>query len=164
MVYTRERIPEEGYEGHRFASVIELEMDGTLGEESGLVCKDFVEDELTTVLGDHARHEGSVGNKIEFWGPWVCVRGIRSAWTKETGGDGDIVSDGGRHGHRIGGGGETGCTSGPGGDIVREIELESRIREESDPCDISREVQELGDELSLGGDARESDGGKDEKS
>lgn len=60
-------------------------MDGTLGEESGLVCKDFVEDELGAVLGDHAGDEGTVGNEIEFWGPRVSVRGIESAWTKETG-------------------------------------------------------------------------------
>lgn len=164
LVYTWERIPKESYKGHRVASVIVLKVDGALGEESGLVCKDFVEDELGAVFRDHAGDEGAVGNEIEFWGPRVCVRGIESAWAKETGSDGDIVPDGGGHGLRIGGGGETGTTSGPGGDVIHEIEFESSIREEGDPGDIRGDFQELSDELSLGGDAGESDCGKDEES
>lgn len=61
-------------------------MDGALGEKGGLVCKDFVENELAAVLGDHARDKGTVRNKIEFWGPRVRVRGVHSTRTKETGG------------------------------------------------------------------------------
>ena len=54
---TRERIPKEGDEGHRFAMVVVLKVDGTLREESGLVCLDLVEDEFGTILRDHARDE-----------------------------------------------------------------------------------------------------------
>lgn len=77
--------------------------------------------------------------------------------------DGDIVSDGCWHGLRIGRGRETSCTSGPGGDIVHEIEFKSSIGEDSDPGDVCGEIQELRDELSLGGDGGEGDGGKDEE-
>lgn len=60
-------------------------MNGTLREESGLVCKDLVEDELGAVLGDHASDEGAVGDEIEFWRPWMGMRGVQSAWAEETG-------------------------------------------------------------------------------
>lgn len=84
-LYAWERITEEGNEGDGVAAVIVLEMDGTLGEESGLVCKDLVEDELSAILGDHAGDEGAVGDKIELWGPWMSMRGVHTAWSKETG-------------------------------------------------------------------------------
>lgn len=85
-LYTWERVPEEGDEGNRFTTVVELEMDGTLREESGLVGKDLVEDELSAILGDHARDERSVGDKIELWGPRMGVRGVETAGSKETSG------------------------------------------------------------------------------
>jgi len=50
LVYTWERIAEEGEEGHRFAGVVIFKVNGTLREESGLVCLDLVEDEFGTVL------------------------------------------------------------------------------------------------------------------
>jgi hypothetical protein len=84
-LYAWERIPEEGDEGDRLTTVVELEVDGTLGEESGLVGKDLVVDELSAVLGDHARDERSVSDKIELWGPGMSVRGVKTARSKETG-------------------------------------------------------------------------------
>jgi len=86
-VYAWERIAEEGDEGNRHTTVVELEVDGTLGEESGLVGKDLVVDELSAVLGDHARDERSVSDKIELWGPRMCVRGVKTARSKETSSD-----------------------------------------------------------------------------
>lgn len=59
-------------------------MDGALREESCLVCENLVEDELSAILGDHARDERAVGDEIELWGPWMGMRGVHSAWTKET--------------------------------------------------------------------------------
>lgn len=82
--YTRERIPKEGNEGHRVAIVVVLEVDGTLREESGLVCLDLVEDESGTVLRDHARDERAIGDIIELCRPRVGVRGVHAAWTDET--------------------------------------------------------------------------------
>lgn len=67
--------------------VVILEMDGTLGEEGGLVLEDLVKDELGAVFGDHARYEGTVSYEIELWGPWMGMRGIHAARSKETGGD-----------------------------------------------------------------------------
>jgi len=87
LVYAWERVSEEGDEGYRLTTVVVLKMDGTLGEESGLVSEDLVEDELSAVLGDHARDERAVGDKIELWGPRMGMRGVHSAWSKETGSD-----------------------------------------------------------------------------
>lgn len=85
-LYTWERIPEESDKGDRLTMIVVLEMDSTLGEESGLVCKDFVEDELGAILGDHAGDEGAVCNEIELWRPRVSVRRVHAARSKETGG------------------------------------------------------------------------------
>lgn len=60
-------------------------MDGTLREEGSLVLKNFVEDELGAVLGDHARDERAISDEIELWGPWMSMRGVDTAWSKETG-------------------------------------------------------------------------------
>jgi hypothetical protein len=86
-VHAWERIPEEGDEEDRLTTVVVLEMDGTLREESGLVLEDFVEDVLSAILGDHSGDEGTVSNKIELWGPWMGMRGVETAWSKETGSD-----------------------------------------------------------------------------
>ena len=83
-LYTWERIAEERGEGNGFAMVVVLEVDGALREESGLVCVDFVEDEFTTVLRDHTGDERAVGDIMELCRPHVGVRGIHSAWSKET--------------------------------------------------------------------------------
>lgn len=84
-LYAWERVPEEGDEGDGLTTVVELEMDGTLREESGLILEDFVEDELSTVLGDHPGDERAVSDKIELWGPRMGMRGVKTAWSKETG-------------------------------------------------------------------------------
>ena len=83
--YTWERIPKERDEGHRFAIIVVLEVDGTLREDSGLVCLEFVEDEFATVLREHTRDERAVGDIIELWRPRVGVGGVHAAWTDETG-------------------------------------------------------------------------------
>jgi hypothetical protein len=84
-LYARERIPEEGNEGYGLAMLVVLKMDGTLGEESGLVRRDLVEDEFTAILWDHARDERAVGDIVELWGPGMGVRRVQAAWSKETG-------------------------------------------------------------------------------
>ena len=66
--------------------VVELEVDGTLREESGLVGPDLVVDEFGTVLRYHARDERAVGDIVEFCGPRVGVRGVHAAWPEETDG------------------------------------------------------------------------------
>ena len=86
MPDTRERVTEERNEGHRFAVVVELKVDGTLREESGLVGPDLVVDEFGTVLRYHARDERTVGDIIEFCRPRVGVRGVHAAWPEESGG------------------------------------------------------------------------------
>ena len=83
---TRERVAEERDEGHRFTVVVELKVDGTLREESGLVGLDLVEDELGTVLRYHARDERAVGDVVEFCGPRVGVRDVHAAWPEVTDG------------------------------------------------------------------------------
>jgi len=83
---TWERVTEERNEGHRFAVVVELKVDGTLREESGLVGPNLVEDEFGPVLRYHARDEGAVGDIIELCGPRVGVRGVHAAWPEETDG------------------------------------------------------------------------------
>jgi hypothetical protein len=84
-IYAWERIPEEGDEGNGHTTVVVFKMDGTLREESGLVCKNLVKDVLSAVLGDHARDERAVGDKIELWGPRMGMRGVETTWSKETG-------------------------------------------------------------------------------
>jgi len=82
-----ERIPEEGDEGDRLTTVVELEMDGTLGEESGLELENLVVDELNAVLGDEARNERAVSDKIELWGSWMGMGSVKTTRSKETGSD-----------------------------------------------------------------------------
>ena len=84
--YTRERIPKERDEGYRFAIVVVLEMNGTLREESGLVCFDLVEDEFATILRDHTRDERAVGDIVELCRSRVGVGAVHAAWTDETSG------------------------------------------------------------------------------
>jgi len=87
LVYAWERIPEEGDEGHRIATVIVFKMDGALREESSLVGEDLVEDVLGSILGDHASDERAVGNEVELWGPRVSVGGVETTWAEETSSD-----------------------------------------------------------------------------
>jgi len=102
LVYAWERIPEEGDEGDRLTTVVVLKMDGTLREKGGLVREYLIENELSAVLGDHSGDERAVGDEIELWGPRMGMRGVHTARSKETGSDGDIISDGSRHGLRVG--------------------------------------------------------------
>ena len=81
--YTWKGVSEERDEGHWFAAVVVLEMDGILREESGLVGPDLVEDEFTTILRDHTGDERSVGDIIEFCRPRMGVRGVQAAWAEE---------------------------------------------------------------------------------
>ena len=83
---TWERVAEERNEGYRFAVVVELEVDGTLREEGGLVGPDLVEDEFGTVFRYHARNERAIGDIVKFCGPRVGVRGVHPAWSEETDG------------------------------------------------------------------------------
>ena len=87
---------------------------------------------------------------------WVRAKDSRT--------DRDIVADGGRHGDGVGGGTETAGTGGPcRGGSVRKVEFEGFIGEEADPCDVSRGVQEVHDELvGLGGNGGEGDRGEEE--
>jgi len=87
LVYAWERIAEEGDEGDRLTTVVIFVMDGTHREEGCLVGKDLIVDELSTILRDHAGDEGSVGDKIELWGPWMGMRSVHTTRTKETGSD-----------------------------------------------------------------------------
>lgn len=82
--YTWERILEERDEGHRFAMVVVLKVDGALREESRLVCLDLVEDEFATILRDHTRDEGAVGDIVELCRPRVGVGGVHATWPEET--------------------------------------------------------------------------------
>jgi len=83
--YARERIAKERDEGNRLAIIVVLEVDGTLREESGLVCLDFVEDEFATVLRDHTRDERAIGDIVELCRSRVGVGTVHAAWTDETG-------------------------------------------------------------------------------
>ena len=83
-LYTWERIAEEGEEGHRFAGVVKLKVNGTLREDGGLVCRDHVENEFGTVLRYHARGHRAVGYIIELCRPRMGVRGVEAARPKET--------------------------------------------------------------------------------
>ena len=65
--------------------VVELEVDGALREESGLVGGDLVEDEFATILRDHSGDERAVCDEIELCRPRVGVRGIDATRPKETG-------------------------------------------------------------------------------
>ena len=82
---TGEGISEEGDEGHGFAVVVELKVDGVLRKDSGLVGPDLVEDKSATILRDHTRGEGAVGNIMELGGPQVSVRSVHAARSKESG-------------------------------------------------------------------------------
>lgn len=83
--YTRERIAKERDESDRFAIVVVLKVDGTLREESGLVCLEFVEDEFATVLRDHTRDERAIGDIVKLCRSQVGVGTVHAAWTDETG-------------------------------------------------------------------------------
>ena len=80
-----ERITEESNEGHWFALSVIFKVDGTLREESGLIGLDLIEDELATILRDHARDEGTVSDISELRRPWVRVGGDQTAWPNESG-------------------------------------------------------------------------------
>ena len=97
-LYAWEIVPKESDEGDRYAIVVELEMDGALREESGLVCEDLVEDEFGTVLGNHARHERAIRYEIELWGPRMGMGGVDAARSKETGGYNTFACQLGRDG------------------------------------------------------------------
>jgi hypothetical protein len=84
LLDTWERITEESDEGHRFAVVVVLKVDGTLREEGGLVGCDLVEDEFGTIFRDHTRDERAVGNIIEFCRPRMGVRGVHATRSNET--------------------------------------------------------------------------------
>lgn len=163
--------------------VVELKVDGTLREESGLVGPDLVEDEFCPVLRYHARDERAVGDIIEFCGPRVDVRGVHAAWPEETDGcetwdqlgrdsaqkaprtDRDIIPDGSGHSDGIGGRAETTCACGLSSRRVQEVELERIVREEIEPRKVGWGLQEARDKLGipLGDGGGESDSGKDEK-
>lgn len=163
-------------------------MDGTLREESGLVCLDLVEDESGTILRDHSRDERAIGDIIELCRSRVGVRGVHAAWTDETDSwetldrcvsagqeqgtkvsrtDRDIVPDGSGHSDGIGRGAESACADGPSNERVHKIELERLVRKEVGPLGVGRGFQQFRDELGvilrLSGNGGESDCGKGEK-
>jgi len=77
---TRVLIIKSSDEGERFASSIDLVVDGTLGEERSLALGHSVEDESSTTLFDETGfHRRAIHSVQELGRPRVSVRGVHTA-------------------------------------------------------------------------------------
>jgi hypothetical protein len=83
---------EGGNKDKGLASQVLLEVDGTLREETGLTGINSVHYESRTVFLKKTGSEGSVNIEIEFCRTKVDMRGIESAWSKETDRKGNPVA------------------------------------------------------------------------
>jgi hypothetical protein len=167
LVNARERICEARNESYTFTMGVVLEVDSTLREESGVVCRDLIVYEPGIVLRDETAYERAIDDVIELCRPRVGVRGVETTWAKETDSERDIVPDGRGHAHDMGSGGES--TSADGCSRLRILKIihEIFVGKVLEPLKVCRGPYEVLDELGivgLSGNGGEGDCGKDEES